>query len=674
MNNNIKNEIDNLRELIRRYDHEYYVLNNSTINDFDYDLLFKKLEQLEKENPGLITPDSPTQRIGSDLTKKFNSVKHEFPMLSLANTYNEGELFEFDRRVKENLPAGEIVNYVVELKIDGASVSLTYSGGKLVKAATRGDGESGEEITANVRTIRSVPLKLREVEVGYDLSRIEVRGEIFMDLESFRKMNEERAASGEKTFANPRNSAAGTLKLQDPRIVASRNLDIFVYYLLSNSSQLQKHSENLEILGKLGFKVNPLHKLCTSMDEVIKFCAEMDELREKLPYEIDGTVIKVDSLSQQKTLGSIARSPRWAVAYKFKAKVAQTKLLKVTWQVGRTGALTPVAELEPVFLGGSTISRATLHNMDEIRRKDLKTGDTVFIEKGGDVIPKVTGVVPDTRTGNESEISEPENCPVCDSRLNNPEDEVALYCENPVCGAKIKGSLIHFASRGAMDIEGLGESLINMFADLGYLRTTADIYKLRDKAEELIDIERMGEKSIANILNAIEISKEKPFDKVLFALGIRYVGAGAAKKLANHFRSIDILMNASEEEIEAVPEIGPSISRSIKEFFSNPLNIEIIDSLRNSALNFKLGEQDQMGKKLFDGLTFVLTGTLSGMTREKARDEIERFGGTVVSSVSKKTNYVIAGESAGSKLDKALQLGVEVLNENQFLALLGEKL
>ncbi len=672
MNSDIEKEIAKLREIIHEHDYRYYVLAEPTISDEEYDSLVKKLEKLEAENPHLITPDSPTQRVGKDLTKDFKPVTHKVPMLSLANTYSEEELYDFDRRVKEALPSGSTVEYVVELKIDGASVSLHYLNGLLKTAATRGDGFVGEEITANVKTIKSVPLKLKNLNsIPYDLSDIEVRGEIYMNISDFQKLNKERERKGEKLFANPRNSSAGTLKLQDPQIVAQRPLNIFLYSLISSKGELESQFENLQILRKLGFRVNPEANLCKTIDEVIKVCRKLEDKRDTLEYEVDGAVIKVNSIKQQNILGSIAKSPRWAVAFKFKAKQAITRLNKITWQVGRTGTITPVAELEPVLLAGSTISRATLHNYDEIKRKDIREGDKVVIEKGGDVIPKIVSVVLSERPANSQQTMPPEICPVCKSPIFKPEGEVAYYCENSECPAQIKGRLEHFASRGAMDIEGLGEALINLFVDLGYLKTYDQIYDLKNKRDELIQIERLGEKSVDNLLKAIEESKKQPFHKTLFALGIRYVGAGAAKKLADHFSSIDALINASEEEISSIYEIGPSISKSVKKFFSDKHNLKIIQRLKEHNLVFT-SEKKTISSNAFAGKTFVLTGTLTSFSREQAEEKIINFGGKTSSSVSKKTDYVVVGENPGSKLAKAQSLGIKILNENEFINLLNE--
>ena len=664
--------IEELRELIREHDYNYHVLAQPSITDFEYDQLINELIQLEKDHPQLITPDSPTQRVGSDLTKEFKPVQHRIPMLSLSNTYSEEELFDFDRRVREGLPNNETPEYVCELKIDGLSVSLRYINGRFNVAATRGDGTIGEEVTNNVKTIRAVPLIIKKPSsIKMKLTEFEVRGEVFMEVEAFNRLNDERELNGEKTFANPRNSSAGTLKLQDPQIVAKRPLQIFLYYFYSENEELKSQYENLKLLNELGFRVNKNFKLCKDLSEVLIFCRDWENRRSDLPYEIDGVVIKVNSLQHQKILGSIAKSPRWAVAFKFKAKQANTKLNKITWQVGRTGTLTPVAELEPVLLAGSTISRATLHNIDEIKRKDIREGDWVVIEKGGDVIPKVVSVDLSKRLKNSVEVKIPLKCPVCRSKLFKPEEEVAVYCENNLCPAQVKGKIEHFAARGAMDIEGLGEALINLFVDLGYFKNYSDIYLLKEKREELIKIERLGEKSIDNLLKAIETSKQRPFEKVLFALGIRYVGSGAANKIADHFLSIEKLMNASKDEIEAIHEIGPSISESVIRFFNNDQNLKIVEKLKKSGLILaskgKLKKSNRLERK-----SFVLTGTLSTMSREEVKEKIQNHGGSVVSSVSKITNYVVVGENAGSKLEKAQKLGIEILSEEQFLELIKE--
>lgn len=673
MTANIEKRIEELRRIIENHDYLYYVLAEPVISDREYDKLYKELENLENENPHLIIPDSPTQRVGKDLTKVFNPVTHKIPMLSLSNSYDEDDVIDFDRRVREALPDNEKVEYVVELKIDGASVSLNYVNGILKTAATRGDGVVGEEITSNVRTIRSVPLKINIADKlkKYKLKDFEVRGEIFMRIDDFLNLNKERENLGEKLFANPRNSTAGTLKLQDPKVVAKRKLNIFLYSLISLEDEFDTQAENLKLMKELGFKVNSEFKVCNNIQEVLEVCRRFEQIRDTLDYEVDGAVIKVNSIRQQNILGNIAKSPRWAVAYKFKAKQAFTKVQNITWQVGRTGAITPVAELEPVFLAGSTISRATLHNVDEIKRKDIRIGDEVIIEKGGDVIPKVVSVILEKRGKNSVRTLPPEKCPVCNSKIFKPENEVALYCENPECPAQIKGRLAHFASRGAMDIEGLGEALIDLFVEKGFLKTFSDIYELKNRRNELVKIERLGEKSIDNLINAIEKSKSQPFHKVLFATGIRYIGAGAAKKLTEHFGSIENLMNATEDQISEIHEIGPSITKSLKQFFSQKGNIKLIEKLKTAGLNFS-SEKRLIKDNLFKGKTVVLTGSLTSLTRDEAGEKITSLGGKVSSSVSRKTDLVIYGENAGSKLLKAKELGIRLIDESELLKMLKE--
>ncbi len=664
--------ISELSEVLQEHDHCYYVLSRPLISDYEYDMLMKELEALEAEFPALVMPDSPTQRVGKDLTKDFQPVKHQFPMLSLANTYNEDELIDFDRRVQELLEQGD-VEYIVEQKIDGLSMSLRYEHGRLVTGATRGDGETGEDVTANVKTIRSIPLSINKkllAEVGAD--SFEVRGEIYMETGDFKKLNEERIGRDEKPFVNPRNFSSGTMKLQDPAIVAQRPLKIFTYYLLGANLPFKSHEENLQALQKLGFRVNPAFKKCNNIQEAIEACRLFEEQRDSLPFEIDGAVVKVNQLSRQRQLGSIAKSPRWAAAVKFKAKQASTLLREITWQVGRTGAITPVAELTPVFLAGSTISRATLHNLDEIQRKDIRAGDTVLIEKGGDVIPKVVSVVVEARPEDSRATQPPVICPACSEPVFRSEDEAALYCQNASCPEQIKAKLIHFASRGAMDIEGLGDAIVDQFVDKGFLRTFADIYSLKDKRDELTTLERFGQKSIDNLLEAIEKSKEQPFSKVLFAMGIRFVGAGAARKLAEQFTDIDALMQAAEEEITNIYEIGKSISASVSSFLADEKNRDLIRCLRESGVNFSRGERAEIRNNFFTGKTFVLTGSLQTLSRDEAEEKISLLGGKATSSVSKKTNYVIAGENAGSKLQKAIDLKVSILSEEEFTKLLND--
>lgn len=671
MNNTVEKRIEELKEKIRDLDYNYYVLSESKVSDYEYDQLFSELKKLEEENPHLITNDSPTQRVGSDLTKDFLPVKHSTPMLSLANSYDESELFDFDKRIKNILKINSDIEYVTELKIDGLSISLVYEKGKFKQAATRGDGQTGEDVTNNVKTIKTVPLKVSSSKFPIP-SKFEVRGEVFIEIKEFVKLNQMRENSGLKTFANPRNLASGTLKLQDPKEVASRPLNIFLYYIFSEDLNIGSQYDAFKYLSDFGFKINENYKLCRNILEVIDYCRFWDKNRSSLPFETDGIVVKVNSFELQKKLGNVAKSPRWAIAFKFAAQKASTKLIKVTWQVGRTGTITPVAELEPVFLAGSTISRATLHNKDEILKKDIREGDVVFVEKGGDVIPKITGVNLEKRSEQSKKITLPLACPICNEPLYFPQDEVSIYCINNLCPGQIKAKIENFASRSAMDIEGLGTSLINQLVNLGYLKSYVDIYDLKNKRKELITIERMGEKSINNLLGAIEKSKNQPFERLLFGLGIRFVGIGVAKKLVKQFNNIEKIIAATQEQLESIPEIGPRIAESLIKFFSDEKNLKIIQQLKNYGLKFSIEESISDSKPL-EGLNFVLTGTLIKYSRENAKELIEKFGGRVNSSVSSKTNYVIAGENAGSKLKKAEELGVKILDENEFENLLGIK-
>lgn len=665
MNNLILEKIGRLRKEINYHTHKYYVLAEPEMSDYEFDRLLDELQKLEEEHPEFITADSPTQRVGSDLTKTTNAIEHIPPMLSLSNTYSEKELYSFDQRVKNGLEITDNVEYVVELKIDGVSASLHYDNGVLTKAATRGDGKVGEEITVNIRTIRSIPLTVS------DTQSFRVRGEVFLPIKGFKKMNREREANDEKVFANPRNSTAGTLKLQDPQEVAKRPLDIFTYYILGDNLNIQSQMEGLNYLKQLGFKTNLESILCKNIDDVISYCHKWEFQRDKLPYEIDGVVIKVNLLQQQQQLGSIAKSPRWATSFKFKAKQVITKLKKITWQVGRTGAITPVAELESVLLAGSTISRATLHNYGEIQRKDIREGDFVKLEKGGDVIPKIVGVDLTKRLSNTKVLAIPTECPICKSQLERSENEVALYCVNKNCPAQIKGKLIHFASRTAMDIEGLGEALVNQFVDKSFLKSFVDIYNLQNHESQLKQMEGFGEKSIENLFASIENSKSQPFHKVLFALGIRYVGVGVARKLTSAFKTIEKLKNATLEELERVDEIGPSISNSLVQYFSDFANLKIIDELTSKSLRFKENASKDNNQSL-RGVSFVLTGSLKNMTRDEAKEKIISAGGKFVSSLSKKTDYLVAGDNAGAKLEKAKKLGVKIISENEFSSLLGK--
>ena len=659
-----RKKISDLTKKIKDADHKYYVLADPDIDDLEYDMLLKELEQLEKESPSLKRSDSPTLRVSGETTKAFKTVFHKVPMLSLANSYSFDELLEFDKRIS-NLLEGEKYQYVCELKFDGLAMSLVYKDGELESAVTRGDGEKGDDVTNNIKTIRSIPLSVN----NKNLRDFEVRGEVFINKDDFIKINEEQKLKDGKIFANARNTAAGTIKQKDPKKVAERPLNFFAYYLRNENKKnsLPDHKSAVEELKKLGFPVNEKAKLVSDIKGVKKFIDDIEKLRDKLPYDIDGIVVKVNSFLQQEKIGFVSRSPRWAIAYKYKSKEQTTVINKITLQVGRVGTITPVAELEPVFLAGSTISRATLHNFDEIKRKDIRELDTVVIEKGGDVIPKVTKVIQEKRPSDSKAFKVPDKCPVCNSKLFKPEEEVNFYCINDLCPAQIKGRLEHFVQRDAMDIEGLGESLLDLFIEKEFIQDYTDIYEIKFKRDELIALERFGEKSVDNLLVAIENSKKRPFDKVLFALGIRHVGERTAKILAKHFGSIDNLISAKQEEINSVHEIGPKIAESAYNFFKEEHNKKIISKLKKAGLRFEVAEDEKV--KLndnFAGKTFVLTGTLEKYKREVASEIIEKAGGKVSSSVSKKTDYLLAGSEAGSKLDKAKSLGVKVLTEDDF--------
>lgn len=664
----ILEKAEKLKEKILDADYKYFVLAQPDIDDYKYDMLVRELIELEEKFPELITPDSPTHRIGGQPTKEFTPVNHLVPMLSLSNAYSNKELIEFDKRIKNFLKNQEY-NYVCELKFDGIAVSLIYRNGIFVQGATRGDGFTGDDITNNLKTIRSLPLKISSHNFNIGELNIEVRGEVYLKKEDFRKINEQQEHLGLRPYANPRNTAAGTLKLKNPKQVAKRKLNLFVYSLrfmeeeLSASAKIKTHNEGLRILKELNFPVNSYTEVCSSIEEVITFCNKMESMRENLPYEIDGIVIKVNSIQQQNRLGSIAKSPRWAIAYKYKAKQAVTKVKEIRLYVGRVGTITPVAELQPVFLAGSTISRATLHNADEIARKNIQTSDYVKIEKGGDVIPKIVEVVKHTKDSKPFKM--PESCPACGSKLVRLEGEANHYCYNDSCPAQIQGRFDHFVGRNAMDIEGLGYRIIHKFITLGYLKSIPDIYELHNREKTLKSLEGFGEKSIDNLLNSIENSKKRPFDKVLFALGIRHVGDRTARIIAQHFGNIEALLKASEGEIDNISEIGPRIAESVFKFFRDKNNLNIIERLKKAGLNFELQKKKSLSNKL-DGITFVLTGAMENYTRERAEKMIEDRGGKVTSSVSSKTNYVVAGSEPGSKLDKAKKLGVKILDEKQF--------
>ncbi len=656
-------KIAKLRKELQRHDYLYYTAAAPVISDEEYDALMRELRDLEARHPRLVTPDSPTLRVGGEPTKEFPTVTHSLPMLSLANTYSEEDIRDFDRRVHELLPE-EKVAYVCELKFDGVSLSLRYEKGILMLGATRGDGTQGDDITSNARTVRSIPLRLRTADTG--LLNCEVRGEVVMNRKDFEKMNEERLRAGEKTFINPRNSTAGTLKLQDPKIVAARPLKFYAYWLNAPRKKLALHSSNLRILETMGFLVDSHFKRCASIDEVIGHWRSWEERRETLPFDIDGIVVKVDSLGQQEVLGAIAKSPRWAVACKFASRKAETVLKEIILQVGRIGTITPVAVLEPVFIGGTTVSRASLYNEDYIRELDIREGDTVVVERGGDVIPKITGVVREKRPSRTKAFAFPKACPECRSPLVRPEGEANYFCENFECPMQIRGRIEHWASRGAMDIEGLGEAVVDQLVGGGFIRHAADLYDLGSRREELCALERWGEKSVANLLEGIEASKGKPYHRVLFALGIRHVGSSIGPILADHFPSIDLLMKASLADLQEVHEIGPKIAASVEAFFRNRHNREMVARLRKAGVKLAAGKGRAKGA--LSGKRFVLTGSLESMSREEAKEHIEREGGRVAADVSKQVDILVVGAEAGSKLDRAKALGIELWDEKKFLS------
>lgn len=649
---------------IFEHDHRYYVLADPLISDSAYDALLHEVQELEERHPELRTPHSPTQRVGGTITRGFESVEHDVPMLSLANTYSEAEVRDFHRRVCETLGETD-VDYHAEVKLDGVALSVRYVDGAFAVAATRGDGVRGDDISANARTIRSLPLLLR----GDGLpARFEARGEVVMYKADFLRMNEEREAAGEKPFANPRNSAAGTLKLQDSSIVAQRRLHALFYGIAAPVDGIATQEDVFTLLSRFGFVVNPHHRRCTDIDAVLRFCDDMERLRDTLPYDIDGVVIKVNDLRRQQLLGSIAKSPRWAIAFKFAARSAATVLRDITFQVGRLGTITPVAELDPVLLAGSTISRATLHNEDFIRELDLRIGDTVLIEKGGDVIPKVTGIDPALRPSDASAFGFTRECPACGSTLLRPEGQAAWFCENPECPAQVRGRIEHFAARAAMDIEGLGEAVVDVFVEQGFVRTIADLYTLHAQRERLEELDRFAVKRVAKLLDSIDQSRNRPFERVLFALGIRFVGQEVARVLAEAFPSFDALGAASVEELQGVEGIGPRTAESVYRYFQHEESLAIVRRLREAGVTSAAPPRQREDVAFFSGKTFVLTGTLATMSREDAKERILRAGGKVAGSVSKNTDYVVAGAAAGSKLEKAEKLGVPVIDEDTLLA------
>ena len=660
-------QIIRLRDELHRHNHNYYVLNSPVITDFEFDALMRELQELEAAHPEMYDSNSPTMRVGSDITKEFHQVAHKYPMLSLGNTYSKSEVADFFERVRKNL--NEDFEICCELKFDGTSISLTYVDGKLVQAVTRGDGEKGDDVTANVRTIRTVPLVLSGS--GYP-REFEMRGEVLMPWSVFDKLNEERARNGEQLFANPRNAASGTLKLQDSAVVAKRNLDAYLYFMLGEELPAEGHFENLEAAGKWGFKISNLARKCSSVDEVFAYIDEIDGMRKELPFATDGIVLKVNSLRQQRNLGYTAKSPRWAIAYKFQAERALTRLNEVTYQVGRTGVVTPVANLDPVQLSGTVVKRASLHNADIIEKLDLHIGDMVYVEKGGEIIPKITGVDTDSRFMLGEKVRFITECPQCGATLVRNEGEAANYCPNyAACPPQIKGRIEHFVSRDAMNIDSIGPETVELLYNYSLINNIADIYSLQP--EDLMFLPRMGQKSAENMVQGIMKSRQVPFERVLFALGIRFVGATVAKRLARSFRNIDALMNATYEQLVAVDEIGERIAASVREFFSAPDNRELVGKLKSAGLSFEV-EQDgapEGNTELLKGKSIVVSGVFSLHSRDEYKAMIENNGGKNVGSVSGATSFILAGENMGpSKLEKAGKLGVRIVGEEEFLEMI----
>ncbi|MCI0662081.1 MAG: NAD-dependent DNA ligase LigA [Acidobacteria bacterium] len=673
----IEKEIEQLRQEILDHDHRYYVLNQPIIADVEYDALVRRLRDLEEQRPDLITPDSPTQRVSGQPAEAFEEYFHKRPMLSLDNSYSIDDLRDWARRC-EKLAGGRDFDYVTELKIDGLSMSLIYENGLLARAVTRGDGVRGEVVTSNVRTIRSVPLRTSTSELK--VKEIEVRGEVYYPTEVFERINREREEQELPTFANPRNAAAGTMRQLDARKVAERKLDIFCYQLLFDGAPaFDSHFKALEWMARHGFKVNGHRKHCRDIDEVVNFCEEWEKKRDDLNYEIDGVVVKVDQVGMQEEMGATAKSPRWAIAYKFPARQATTRLLDCLYQVGRTGAITPVAVLEPVLLAGTTVARASMHNSDEMKRLGVMRGDWVFIEKSGEIIPQVIKVITERRTGEETEFEFPVDCPECQTKLIKPAGEAVTRCPNPECPAKLREGLLHFSSRRAMRIEGLGSALVALLTspqlnrdEPPLVRDIADLYALSKRRAELITLERLGEKSVDKLLNQIEASKEAGLARLIYGLGIRHVGERTAGILANHFRSIERLARATTSELSEVHEIGEIVAGSIHEWFQEKRNAKLVERLAEAGVKMEVaGGGGKEVARVFEGKIFVLTGTLSTMKRDDAQAYIEARGGRISSSVSKKTDFVVAGEEAGSKLTRAQQLGITIIDETELTNLGG---
>ncbi len=660
-----KEQIEKLREELRTHNYNYYVLDAPTISDYDFDIKLKELELLEEQNPEFFDENSPTQRVGGAITKNFETIAHKNRMYSLDNSYSKEDLLDWEKRLEKILGAS-VVDYTCELKYDGASINLTYENGVLKSAVTRGDGFEGDDVTTNIKTIRSIPLQLK----ANTITDFQIRGEIILPIDGFEKMNEERVARGEETYRNPRNTASGSLKLQDSAEVAKRPLDCLLYHMVGKLP-FKTHFESLESARVLGFKVPQTLKVCKTIDEVLEFVNHWDKERFQLPYETDGVVVKVNSLYQQEELGYTAKAPRWAIAYKFKAEQESTLLTKITYQVGRTGAITPVANLEPVQLAGTTVKRASLHNADQIAKLDIREGDTVFVEKGGEIIPKVVGVDLSKRSSASSPTVYTNHCPECNTALIRKEGEAQHYCPNEYgCPPQITGRIQHYISRKAMDIDGLGAETVELLFNEGLITNYADLYEL--SIEQIIPLERMAEKSAQNLIDGIEASKQVPFEKVLFALGIRYVGETVAKKLAKHFKTIDALMSASYESLIGVDEIGDRIAESVISFSNNPLNIELIDRLRAHGVQLELSAEALEGQtNLLENRIFVVSGVFIKMSRTELKKAIEDNGGKVSSSISKKTTYVIAGDNMGpSKRKKAEDLEIPIISEDDFLKML----
>ncbi len=664
-----KKRIEELSEELRQHNYRYYNEDAPIISDYDFDMLLKELQELEDKYPEFADENSPTKRVGGEVTKKFENVVHKYPMLSLANSYSREELTEFDERVQKIL--GKKVAYICELKYDGVAIGISYKNGKIHRAVTRGDGSKGDDITTNVKTIRTIPMVLQ----GDFPNEFEIRGEIFYPLSVFKKLNETREASGEATLANPRNAASGTLKMQDSAIVAERKLDCYLYYVLGENLPFNGHLENVLAANSWGFKAptedKKLIRKCNSIDEIFEFIDYWGEHRHELDFEIDGIVIKVNDLDAQEELGFTAKSPRWAIAYKYQTEQVETRLNEITYQVGRTGAITPVANLEPVLLAGTTVKRASLHNADQIAKLDIREGDLVQVEKGGEIIPKVVGVNLSKRPADSKETIYRNTCPECDTELIRIEGEAKHYCPNEAgCPPQIKGKMAHFISRKAMDIDGLGEETVEQLFDAGLIRNVSDIYRL--KKEDLLPLERMAEKSVNNLIAGVENSKQIPFERVLFAIGIRYVGETVAKKLAKHFKSLDAIMQANFEELVAVDEIGDKIAESIIGFIEPEKNQELIEELKRHGIQMEIIEQENTSvSDIFAGKSFVVSGVFMQYSRNELKQAIEDHGGKNVGSISSKTDYLIAGDKMGpAKKEKADKLGVEMISEEEFITLI----